>query len=344
MDTEKREELGYELTDYGKLLFEYNSLAKKLPIRFSSEMLKENVKSPWFYFLISMPIVMIAWFIASLISASALKGDERLLRIGITLGSLIPISIISFITIWVSFGCFKNFSGWESRRPRDKKDEFLRIYEDYFVVKQDEVTSVYDMSQIVKVELHWYRYIKIIFENSSKTFYLGIPPRPMTIEKLAKIFGEKLIVDEPLRSAKPVGVISFGEIILGIFLLLFATGMVVGLILMRKYLGVDVPIFLIVMFTGGVLMIAGGILSFIPFVKDIVMPFMAALFFIVIPWELVGTLHRLWNLGEGFKVYTVFSPFSCMALLLSYVSVLFIVSGIKAIKEYKLYGHKLDSM
>ena len=85
-------------------------------------------------------------------------------------------------------------------------------------------------------------------------------------------------------------------------------------------------------------MLLSGIMSFIPFIKDIVTPFLAAAFFIYVPWAMVASLHGIWKLG------TVFSPFSCVALLLSSIGVLFVASGFLAIKDYILYGHKLGKM
>ncbi|MDE7191161.1 MAG: hypothetical protein K2O35_01630 [Clostridia bacterium] len=346
MYTEQKAQLDYELTDYGKLLFEYNSLEKKLPLYVSSEKRKANLKSPLFYYVISIPIVMICWFIASLISAASLSGDALYLRLGLTLGSLLPMALCCFIVIKIAFGFWGNLYQWKLRGSYNKKEEYLRVYKDYVVVKKDDVTSVYDMTKIVSVELHWCYYIMFRFQNTSQVFFIEIPPSPISAERLARIFGEKLTVAASKRFAEPVDLDSksVGELIIGTLFALFAMGVGVAVICIRVHLGVDVPVFLGIMFIGGGLMLACGILSFIPFVKDIITPFMAGAFFIVMPWGLVSTLHGEWGLGEGFKVFTVFSPFSCFAVVLSSVSVLFIANGVIAIMDYIRYGHKLGKM
>ncbi|MDE7208974.1 MAG: hypothetical protein K2O31_03750 [Clostridia bacterium] len=344
MDTQQQTKLDYELTEYGKLLFEYNTLEKKNPLYVSAEKRKANLKSPLFYFIISIPIIMIAWFIASLISATRLEGDERLGRIVLTLGSLIPMGFCCFFVIMIAFGFWGNLYAWKLKGAYNKKEEYIRIYKDYLVIKNDEVISAFDLSKIDEIEVYWGYYVKLISQREVYNFFLEIPKRAVIAGQLARNLGKKLTIAESQRSFEPVCFDSWREFLVGLFFALLAAGVGIGIICMRLCLDVDVPILIGIMFIGGGLMILCGIFSFIPFVKDIITPLMAAAFFIVIPWGLTGLLHEVWHFGEGINAYTIFSPFSCVALVLSSISVLFVVTAIMAIIDYIRYGHKLGKI
>ena len=350
MDFEKKSKLDYELTDYGKLLFGYDERQSSDAFYTPAEKRKANYRSPYFYYLISIPIVMIAWFIASIIVAFQHEGDERWLRFALTMVSIIPMAICIFIVVMIAFGLWGKLYAWrygDAYSNHNSKRNSICIYEDYVVVVRDNVTTVYLRSMLEEFRLTWDYYIEAKFQDGIQTFLVQIPKSPMTSAKLHAIFGKQLRICKAPRIPQSrffesLDPICWGEFFGALAFAIISAGVGTTVLCLRIYLHVDVPIFLGVAFIGGGVLLLCGAFSFVPFVKDIVMPFTATAFLIYFPWGMVGALHDAWELGKGFKAYTVFSPFSCIAVFVSSLALLFIASGISALKDYILYGHKLD--
>lgn len=343
MNTENEAKLNYELSDYGKLLFEYNSHERKEAFYVSSEKRKANLKSPFFYYVVAMPFVLIVWFVASLVSVIWLEGDERWLRLGLALGSLVFIVPISVITLKLACGYWGKLYDWKIRGSLNKKESYLRIYEDYVVIKCKDETSVYLRSHITGVELNWNCFIRLKFRSYSKIFFLEIPPHQYSAERLERIFLDKLTIFST-RYAEPIVCNSVGSVLGGLAFVLLTIGIGVVVVCLNVYEDVPVPIFLGVMFIACGIMGACGSLSFIPFVKDIATPLAGAGMFVVVPWWLALTLHEVMGIAKGIKALLYLSPFTCMAVFLSSFGILFVASGVKAIMDYIRYGHKLGKL
>ncbi|MDE6372770.1 MAG: hypothetical protein K2L61_04425, partial [Clostridia bacterium] len=108
--------LDYELTDYGKLLFDFDGNLNGMEM--SKQRRKAMVGSFGFYFLIAPVFLMVVWFIASLIANSIKFGF--LVSLGLHVSGFFAMFVMSLILLLSAFGGWGKFARMASRgRHRD---------------------------------------------------------------------------------------------------------------------------------------------------------------------------------------------------------------------------------
>lgn len=284
--------LGYELTDYGKLLFEYDD--GKSIMYVSKQKLKTLIRTPWFYICVFVVLFIISWFIASIVKSCSFNGEVRVLMIFLNLSGLIPIFFFALL-IKVMNKLLKS----SGARNKNNEENSFRIYEDYIVITKGRDVKVYDLSQIKYISVTWRSDIVFTsYQNEVVRFYIDIPQSVATVNNLDEIFVNKNIMATYSRSSIMSNIksadspMSLPAMIGLTFFTLLPIGMGIGLIYMHNHKVADVPIYLGAFFICFGALGVMGVYSFIPFVKEILVPFWFGCCFVVFPFWLVATISQ----------------------------------------------------
>lgn len=334
--------LGYELTDYGKLLFEYDD--GKSIMYVSKQKLKTLIRTPWFYICAFVVLFIISWFIASIVKSCSFNGEDRVFMIFLNLSGLIPIVFFAFFIKVMS----KLLKG-SGARNKNNEENSLRIYEDYIVITKGRDVKVYDLSQIKYISVTWRSDIVFAsYQNEVVRFYIDIPQSVATVNNLDEIFVEKNIMATYSRSSIMSNIksndgspMSLPATIGLTFFTLLPIGMGIGLIYMHNHKVVDVPIYLGAFFICFGALGVMGVYSFIPFVKEILVPFWFGCCFVVFPFWLVATISQQYGYAVNLQTFTTFSVYTCTAFIFALIGLLLIYTSFKVIAQYILYGHKI---
>ncbi|MDE6276073.1 MAG: hypothetical protein K2M75_06015 [Clostridia bacterium] len=355
--------LDYELTDYGKLLFDFDGNLNGMEM--SPQRRKAMLSNPAFYFMVAPVFVMVIWFIASLIANSIKLGF--LPAVGLHISGFFTMFVMSLILLLSAFGGWGKFMRLASRgkvtgikefnASEREKEEILRskrssiqIYEEWLVITNCGWTEVYDLSMLEKVKLesndekNKSYLISFIATTGEKAYSaVNIPREATLIIQLKKIFKDKLDIRnrvvkkraiEPIN--KPIGTL----IGLTFFVLIFILAGV-GVILMHYYIEPSIPVFLGAFFIVGGCIALCGVYDFIPALKDVLVPILFGSVFIFFPICLVQLIVKQSDAGLTIKqMFGIFNPISAAALFFCWLGLILIYVGIKNIIDYIRYRDK----
>ncbi|MDE6475179.1 MAG: hypothetical protein K2L70_08785 [Clostridia bacterium] len=354
--------LDYELTDYGKLLFDFDGNLNGMEM--SKQRRKALVGSLGFYILIAPVFLMVVWFIASLISNSIKFGFWK--SLGLHLSGFFAMFVMSLILLLSAFGGWGKFARMASRGKlsdikefnareieqeeiSSKKRNSIQIYEEWLVITNCGWTEVYDMSMLEKVKLEGNdvrnkSYIISFTSTKGETVYsaLTIPREKTLIIQLKKIFKDKLVIQNRVAQKrgklrnKPVGTLIGLTFFVSIFIL---AG--IGIILMHFYIEPSIPIFLGAFFIIGGCIGLCGVYDFIPALKDVLVPLLFGSVFMFFPISIVQVIAKQSGGVMSVKdIFGIFSPISAAVLFFGWLGLLLIYTGIKNIIDYIRYRER----
>ncbi|MDE6210457.1 MAG: hypothetical protein K2G42_00565 [Clostridia bacterium] len=355
--------LDYELTDYGKLLFDFDGNLNGMDM--SKQRRIAMVSSPGFYFLIAPVFLMVVWFIASLIANSIKFGF--LVSLGLHFSGFFALAVMSLILLLSAFGGWGKFARMASRgklgdikefnaseREKEeilsKKRNSIQIYEDWLVITNCGWTGVYDLSMLAKVKLEGNdvrnkSYVLSFTSTKGETIYsaLSIPREKTLIIQLKKIFKEKLVIQNRVAQKragklinKPIGTL----IGLTFFVLIFILAGV-GVILMHFYLDPSIPIALGAFFIIGGCIALCGVYDFIPALKDVLVPILFGSVFMFFPMSIVQVIAKQSDGAMSVKdLFGIFNPISAAVLFFGWLGLLLIYTGIKNIVDFIRYRER----
>ncbi len=344
--------LGCELSDYGRLLYECDDSLGMYGA--SQQRLKAVFRNPVFYYFSLIIVMLVIWFVASLIFNIVRHGF--LASIGMNIGGFITLFVISLI-VFSSFGgvwskLLKRLIGKKENKQEmvsivENKRNAIQIYQDWLVITNLGIVEVYDIHMVEKVRLS--------FINNKKGYHMAfyavngvvkfakvkIPCQRYMIIRLQKIFGDKLVVERPYKKFVIQTTKSARDIILPIAFVSLAIILGAGLIVMHYLVSQSVPIILGIFFIiGGVAAIC-GILDFIPILKDVVLPFLVCAVFFGFPYMILYTTYNANGLElTASRFFQVFNPIGVAVIFLGGLGLLFIIKAIKTLIEYIKYRGK----
>lgn len=354
--------LDYELTDYGKLLFDFDGNLNGMDM--SKQKRKALIGSPGFYFLLAPVFLMVVWFIASLIANSIKFGFLK--SVGMHLSGFFAMLVMSLILLLSAFGGWGKFARMASRgklkdikefnaseREKEeilsKKRNSIQIYEEWLVITNCGWTGVYDLSMLEKVKLEGNdvrnkSYVMSFTSTDGEVVYsaLTIPREKTLIIQLQKIFKDKLVIQNRVAQRrtksvnKPIGTLIGLTFFVSIFIL---AG--IGIILMHFYIEPSIPIFL-----GAFFIICGcialcGVYDFIPALKDVLVPILFGSVFMFFPISIVQVMAKQSDGAMSVKdIFGIFNPLSAAVLFFGWLGLLLIYTGVKNIIDYIRYRER----
>ena len=353
-------QLGYELTDYGKLRFDFDGKIDELEM--SSQRRKAMFSNPLFYYLLTLVFILVVWFIASLVINSIKYGFAQ--SFGMHISGLFAVFVMSTIVLLSAFGGWakfaniaKNANAGTLRAYREaetklrdnsiSRNNSIQIYEEWLVITNYGWTQVYDLSMVAEVRLEntgrtnkAFTATFISTEGESVHASVIIPRDKVILIQLKKIFKKKLKIIMLKRAVqcpnKPIGTLIGATCFVSIAI--FAG---TGLILMHYYLEPSIPIFLGLLFIIGGIIGLCGVYSFVPILKDVIMPLLAGVIFIFFPMAIADTILK--ESGGALTIkefFGIFNPLSAAVLFFGWLGLLFVIISIKTLIEYIVYREK----
>lgn len=344
--------LGCELSDYGRLLYEYDDSLGMYGT--SQQKLKVVFRNPVFYYFSLIILMLVIWFVASLIFNIVRHGF--LASIGMNIGGFVTLSVISLI-VFSSFGgvwsrLLKRLIGKKENKQEmvsivENKRNAIQIYQDWLVITNLGIVEVYDAHMVEKV--------KLSFINHKKGYHLAfyavngvvkfakvkIPCQQYMIIQFQKIFGDKLVVERPQKKLVLQTNKSARDILLPIAFVSLAIILGAGLIVMHYLVSSSIPIFLGVFFIIGGMIAICGILDFIPILKDVVLPFLVGAVFVGFPYMVLHTVYDANDVElTAQNFFQVFNPIGVAVIYFGGLGLLFIIKAIKTLIEYIKYREK----
>ncbi|MDE6758282.1 MAG: hypothetical protein K2J89_03270 [Clostridia bacterium] len=351
-------ENAYDFGDYGKLIYECDDSLGE----YETSQLKRKalIKSPRLYFFIAVILIMVSWFIASLISNAIKHGF--LVSIGMHITGFFALFVMSLIIILSIGGFWGKMVRWNADRKKsnlkefinreDQRDEFLnsgknvlRIYKDRIVIIEKRESIVFDTNDIKKVRISYAAnqekegYNAIFFTDKGK-FKISralLPLGKKTLIQFKKIFREKLEIDSSVKNAR-----SKKPLRSYIAPLLFVSlGILFGIVTIVLHFALDksIPIFL-----GGFFIICSFvgiccILDFISALKDIALPLLVSVLFLSFPYMTLYTIYNANGIALTAKVFfEVFNPIGAAVIFFGSLGLTFIFDAIKTAIDYVRYG------
>ena len=355
--------LDYELSDYGKLLFDFDGNLNGLEM--SAQRRKAMLTSPAFYYLIAPVFIMVVWFISSLIANSIRLGFLQ--SVGLHISGFFAMFVMSLILLLSAFGGWGKFARMASRgkltdikefsaneRAKEeiesRKKSSIQVYQEWLVITNRGWTEVYDLSMLAKVKLESNdaknkSYLISFVSINGETVYsaLDIPRERILFIQLKKIFKDKLDIQnrvvtkraiEPIN--KPIGTLI--GLTLFVSIAIFAG---VGIILMHYYVDSSIPIFLGAFFIIGGCIGLCGVYDFIPALKDVVIPFLFGSVFLFFPMSIINTIVKQSdNVVTVKDLFGIFNPISAAVLFFGWLGLLLVFVGVKNIIDYIRYRDK----
>ena len=354
--------LGYELSDYGKLKFEYDEVQNGLEM--SSQRRKAMLKSPGFYYMMFLVLFLVVWFIASLISNSSKHGF--LVSLGLHASGFFALFVMCLIVLLSAFGGWGRFMRWASGKKTDVKNfnkseneikdfyetkkNSIHIYEEWLVITNYGYTQVYYLDKVASVRLE----PDNVFEDSLNAYFTSIdgevahacvriPYEKTLFIQLKKLFGDKLTIHKKerahkavLKRNKPIGTLIGLTLFVSIAIL---AG--VGVIVMHYLLEPSIPIFLGAFFIiGGCIMLC-GVYDFIPVLKDVLVPIMAGSIFLFFPISLIQLVYASNEIALTLKsFFEIFTVYGAAVVFFGWLGLMFVFIGIKTAIDYIRYGEK----
>lgn len=348
--------IGYELTDYGKLLFEYDDSLGILDM--SKQKKKAMLKQPMFYWLLLVGAVLIVWFVVSLVSNSIKHGFLQSVGLHMSGGfALLVMGTIIFLSIGGQWGKFarwstrkklkvKEFNKSENLREEylDTQKNVLQIYEDYIVITQSGQCKAYNMRAVRKVKLcyadKYGRNFYLAFFADGGEFAISkaaIPSEKANIFAIKKIFG-RLLEEEKINQKSKTSHSQLIAPIIFASLAIIAGG---GVIAMHFIVDNSIPIFLGAFFIIGGLIGLCASLNSLPILKDAVLPILVGAVFLFFPYMLISTVYNSKGIALTVKhFFEVFNVFGAAVIFFGALGVVFVYSGIKAFINYIRFREK----
>ena len=354
---------GYELSDYGKLLFEYDDTRGQLEM--SDQKRKAMLKNPGFYYIIAIIAVLGAWFIASLISNAKKHGFA--VSLGMHASGFFVLFVMSLLLILSVGGFWGKFIRWNASKTaniksfntkekdvRDMVDSVrnaLQIYEDWIVITNTGVTNVYNIHMVDKVKMNYVNakrksgYYAAFLATSGEIEFarVVIPNEKTLLFQLKKIFGDNIEIERPVKKAVVDTNKRLGQIVGPLVFVSIAILAGVGVIIMHFYVAKSIPVFLGAFFIIGGMLGICGTLDFIPILKDVVVPLLFGAVFLFFPYMLMDLVYKSNN-----KVLTVrsffelFNPFGAAVIFFGGLGLLCVIGAIKTVMDYIRYREKKD--
>lgn len=361
----ERFRLPYELSDYGKLLFDFDGNLNGLDM--SKERRKAMFRSPAFYYMLLLVFTLVIWFIASLIGNSIKYGFSKI--IGVHLQGFFVLFVMCLIICLSAFGGWGKFMRWAGRgklfdvkgftESENAKEEVsareknsIQIYEEYLVITNCGWTQVFYLDKVAKVILESsdkkhmeYRAKFMSYDGEEVEAYVDIPREKTIIIGLKKIFGDKLIIKNfgekkvaVLERNKPIGTLVGLTFFVSIFI--FAG---IGVIILHYTVIPQVPIFLGAFFIIGGCLALCGVYDFVPILKDILVPVLFGSVFLFFPISIMKLAYASANRALTLKsFFSTFNMLGAMVVFFGWLGLLFVLVGVKTIIDYIRYRDKKE--
>lgn len=368
-------EVDYELSDYGKLRFEYDDKVSQLDM--TPQKRKRLYKSFGFYYILAVIIILIIWFIASLISNAIKFGFWKSLGMHISGGfALFVMSLIILLSAFGGWGKFARLvNGGNLKNVKKFKEEekinddmnmsrsnAVRIYDEWLVITNQGWSNTYYLDKVAQVKLKQFgaygKYFTLSFVSFDGEIAFAkviIPSEKMYMINLRRIFGDKLCVEKiesmpsvekashPVKTAIKKRNKSIGELIgltcfVGIFIL-------AGILVIWMHYNVEpsIPAFLGGFFIAVSCIALCGIYDFVPILKDVLVPILFGAVFMFFPISLIKVIYKSNDTALTIKsLLGVFTPISAAVVFFGWMGLLFVIVGIKTAIDYIRYREKKD--
>lgn len=351
--------LDYELTDYGKLLFDFDGNVNGLDM--SKERRKAMFRNPAFYYMLALAALLIIWYIASFISNAIKYGFLKSLSLHVDgIFVLVVMCLIIGLSAFGGWGKLIRFASRgkltdvkgfnESEKVREEvgilDKNAIHIYEEYLVITNLGRTKAYYLDKVAKVILesrdksHMMYTAKFVsIDGEEVESYVDIPREKSIIIQLKKIFGDKLTFKYTgekkvavLQRNKSIGSLAGLTLFVSIFILVG-----IGAIVLHFYMP-NIPIILGVMFIGVGCIALCGVYDFIPALKDVLAPTAAGALFIYFPIAFAQLIYSA--SGTELTIKSFFSLFNILGAAVIFfdgLGFLFVLVGIKTAIDYIRY-------
>ena len=356
--------LDYELTDYGKLLFEFDGNMDGLDM--SKAKRKEMFRSPAFYYMLLLVFTLVVWFLGSLISNAMKYGIAK--SLGMHAQGFFVLFVMCLIVCLSAFGGWNKFMRFAGKggnvkgyianeREREEVEAIeknsIQIYKEYLVITNFGWTQVYHLDMVAQAILEssdrWHlKYdVKFISESGEEVkAVIEIPREQTLLISLKKIFGDKLIIrnvgqvreDAVQKRNRPIGAL--------IGLTCFVSlPIFVGIaaIVMSYTVIPQMPAFVGVFFIFGGVLALCGVYDFIPILKDIFAPILFGVLFLIFPISLVKLVFT--SMNRVLTLKTFFSTFNVLGAALiffGWLGLMFVLYGLKTAIDYIKYRDKKE--
>ena len=210
MQSGKSFKMPYELSDYGKLLFEFDGNMDGLDM--SKEKRKAMFRSPAFYYMLLLVFTLVVWFLGSLISNAMKYGIGKSLAMHGQ--GFFVLFVMCLIVCLSAFGGWNKFMRFASKggnvkgyianeKEKEEVDAIeknaIQIYKDYLVITNFGWTQVYYLDMVAKAILEssdrWHLKYDVKFisvDGEEVTAVVEIPREQTLLIILKKIIGDKL--------------------------------------------------------------------------------------------------------------------------------------------------------
>ncbi len=356
-------ELQYELTDYGKLLFDFDGNLNSMDM--SEQRRKLMLRNPIFYYLNALAILLVIWFFESLIVNAIKLGFLQ--SLGLHLSGLFGLFVMCLILLLSAYGGWGKFIRWSSRGRLGGLKEFnagekekeevswtkrnsIQVYEDWLVITNYGWTQVYYLSKVAEVRLQsaeitnkCYTATFISIDGKSVRASVKIPREKIILIQLRKIFGNKLKIQNVALSKKAVRRRnkSIGTLIGMTCFVSLAILVGVGIILLHYLLEVSVPVALGVFFIIGGLIGLCGVFDFVPILKDVMVPLLFGGFFLFFPISLIQIVINDSGGALTYKqFFGIFNVWGAGVLFFGGLGLYFVFLGIKTPIQYIRYRER----
>ncbi|MDE5655114.1 MAG: hypothetical protein K2I46_05845 [Clostridia bacterium] len=356
--------LTYELSDYGKLLFDFDGNLNGLDM--SKAKRKAMLRSPGFYYMLLLVFTLVVWFLSSLIANSIKYGFFT--SVGGHMQGFFVLFVMCLIVCLSAFGGWGKFARWagrgkltdvkgfnQSEKEREEannnKNNSIQIYEEYLVITNYGWAQSYYLDKVAQVILEssdkWHMQYKASFisdDGEEVKANVEIPREPTLIIQLKKIFGDKLKirnVGQTKRKAIRKRNKSIGALV-GLTCFVSLPILIgIGAIVISYTLIPTMPAFLGVFFIIGGCLGLCGVYDFIPALKDILVPLLFGSVFLFFPISLMQlvfmSMHKALTLKSFFSTFNVFGA---AVIFFGWLGLLFVIVGIKTMIDYIRYREK----